>query len=99
MFLLCPTGCEYHGKSYVSGSEWKDPGNPCRVFTCKAGVVTESEEVCYVPCPAHQSLPPAPGQCCRTCPSEYPARRAPAGPAGIVPQSRCSKGRQFKCPV
>ncbi|KAK3916859.1 BMP-binding endothelial regulator protein [Frankliniella fusca] len=62
-------GCEYMGRSYASGEEWKDPDNPCRVFTCKAGVVTESEEVCYVPCPHSQSLPPEPGQCCRTCPT------------------------------
>ncbi len=63
------------GRSYASGEEWKDPDNPCRVFTCKAGVITESEEKCYVPC--SQWLPPEPGQCCRTCPSKSCCRRSP----------------------
>ncbi|XP_033607716.1 BMP-binding endothelial regulator protein isoform X2 [Cryptotermes secundus] len=59
-------GCIYEGVHHPSGSEWSDPSRPCTVMTCKAGVVTESEIQCYTPCRNPQ--PPAPGQCCPTCP-------------------------------
>ncbi|XP_075218123.1 crosveinless 2-secreting protein [Lycorma delicatula] len=59
-------GCIYEGEYHESGTEWKDPYNPCKVLSCKAGVVTESEITCYTPC--RHSLPPLPGQCCPTCP-------------------------------
>ncbi|BES97591.1 Hypothetical protein NTJ_10405 [Nesidiocoris tenuis] len=58
-------GCTYRGKEYDSGAEWRDPDDPCEVLTCKAGVVTVTKQQCYVPC--RDSMPPAPGKCCRTC--------------------------------
>uniref|UniRef100_A0A8D8YRF6 BMP-binding endothelial regulator protein n=2 Tax=Cacopsylla melanoneura TaxID=428564 RepID=A0A8D8YRF6_9HEMI len=59
-------GCVHFGIFRESGSEWTDPDNPCRIFTCKAGVVTESEMQCYAPC--KHPTPPGSGQCCPTCP-------------------------------
>lgn len=58
-------GCYHRGILRDSGTTWRDPREPCILFTCKAGVVTETEERCYVPCT--NPLPPAPGQCCPTC--------------------------------
>lgn len=59
-------GCIYHGEYRESGSEWRDPSNPCRIMSCKAGVVTETEMKCYTPCRYPKA--PQPGQCCPTCP-------------------------------
>ncbi|KAK9512952.1 hypothetical protein O3M35_001253 [Rhynocoris fuscipes] len=58
-------GCYYKGVLRESGSSWQDVRKPCTIFTCKAGVITETEEKCYVPC--SNPMPPAPGHCCPTC--------------------------------
>ncbi|XP_046680028.1 BMP-binding endothelial regulator protein isoform X1 [Homalodisca vitripennis] len=58
-------GCMHEGVYRESGTQWRDPQRPCRILSCKAGVVTETEEVCYTPCAL--SRPPREGQCCRTC--------------------------------
>ncbi|KAL3268575.1 hypothetical protein HHI36_007683 [Cryptolaemus montrouzieri] len=61
-------GCVYKGVRYRSHTEWTDPGDPCRVLRCEAGVVTESDVQCHVPCT--NPLPPEPGKCCPTCPGK-----------------------------
>ncbi|XP_014245545.1 BMP-binding endothelial regulator protein [Cimex lectularius] len=58
-------GCIYKGVEYDSGVEWRDPDNPCKVFTCRGGVVTDTIEQCFTPC--NDPFPPLPGQCCPTC--------------------------------
>lgn len=63
------TGCVHEGVYRESGSQWRDPKRPCKSFTCKSGVVTETDEVCYTPCA--QPRPPTEGQCCRTCKGTY----------------------------
>lgn len=63
---LWSTGCMYKGVYYESHTEWNEPDEPCRAFRCEAGVVTESDIKCHTPCA--DPLPPAPGQCCQTCP-------------------------------
>ncbi|XP_022915936.1 BMP-binding endothelial regulator protein-like [Onthophagus taurus] len=64
----CPKckGCMYEGIYYASNTEWKDPNNPCMVYHCHAGVVTQIEVQCRTPC--KNPSPPKPGQCCGTCP-------------------------------
>ncbi|KAK7602496.1 hypothetical protein V9T40_008085 [Parthenolecanium corni] len=59
-------GCFYQGRHYESGTEWRDPINPCMLITCKAGVITESNTRCYTPC--SNPLPALPGECCPRCP-------------------------------
>ncbi|XP_044754389.1 BMP-binding endothelial regulator protein isoform X1 [Coccinella septempunctata] len=59
-------GCVYKGVRYRSHTEWTDPGDPCRVLRCEAGVVTESDLQCYAPC--SNPIPPEKGKCCPTCP-------------------------------
>lgn len=68
--LLC-AGCLHEGVYRESGAQWRDPRRPCHVFSCKAGVVTETEEVCYTPC--GNPRPPRDGQCCGTCKGEWPS--------------------------
>ncbi|XP_017774724.1 PREDICTED: BMP-binding endothelial regulator protein-like [Nicrophorus vespilloides] len=59
-------GCYFNGTYHASGTEWTDPESPCVVMRCEAGVVTQSNLQCYVPC--DNPLPPAKGKCCSTCP-------------------------------
>lgn len=59
-------GCVYKGVHYQSHYEWTDPGDPCKVIRCEAGVITESDLKCYTPC--SDPLPPEEGKCCPTCP-------------------------------
>lgn len=54
---------------HESETEWTEGNDPCRVFTCKAGVVTESRLHCYTPC--SKPIPPPVGQCCPVCAGEY----------------------------
>ncbi|KAK7793066.1 hypothetical protein R5R35_007423 [Gryllus longicercus] len=58
-------GCLHEGQLHASGTEWRDPRDPCRTLRCEAGVLTESALQCYTPC--HEPVPPASGQCCPTC--------------------------------
>ncbi|KAF7994405.1 hypothetical protein HCN44_003877 [Aphidius gifuensis] len=58
-------GCFKNGIEYESGAEWTEPDDPCRVYSCKAGIITESEQHCYTPCA--NPLAPPPGQCCPVC--------------------------------
>ncbi|XP_034945608.1 BMP-binding endothelial regulator protein isoform X2 [Chelonus insularis] len=58
-------GCVKDGIHHASGTEWTDDNDPCRILTCKAGVITESKLKCYTPCA--NPIPPLPGQCCPTC--------------------------------
>ncbi|RLU25530.1 hypothetical protein DMN91_001686 [Ooceraea biroi] len=59
------TGCIRNGVYHASDTEWTEGNDPCRIFTCKAGVVTESKLRCYTPC--SNPIPAAPGQCCPVC--------------------------------
>lgn len=59
------TGCLKNGVNHASGTEWTEPSDPCKVFTCNAGVITESKMRCHTPCA--NPTPPMPGQCCPTC--------------------------------
>ncbi|CAH1399385.1 unnamed protein product [Nezara viridula] len=61
-------GCTHEGIERQSGEEWRDPDEPCRLYVCQAGVVTETVEQCYAPC--HSPLKPAEGTCCPTCPGK-----------------------------
>ncbi|XP_014213427.1 BMP-binding endothelial regulator protein [Copidosoma floridanum] len=58
-------GCVKNNVHRASGTEWTEPSDPCKIFTCNAGVITESSLQCYAPCA--NPIPPAPGQCCPTC--------------------------------
>ncbi|XP_063216476.1 BMP-binding endothelial regulator protein [Bacillus rossius redtenbacheri] len=59
-------GCLVDGVARASDTQWQDPKDPCRVMSCKAGVLTESNLQCYTPC--RNPVSPGPGQCCATCP-------------------------------
>ncbi|KAL7292465.1 hypothetical protein TKK_0014043 [Trichogramma kaykai] len=61
-------GCTRNGIHHPSESSWTEPGDPCRTFSCKAGVITESRIECYTPCT--ESLAPEVGQCCPKCPAK-----------------------------
>lgn len=65
MLLKSPTECVYKGEIYQSGAEWVDEDDPCSVFKCVAGVITESITKCYTAC--SNPLKPLPGQCCSSC--------------------------------
>lgn len=58
-------GCLRNGVYHESETEWTEGNDPCRVFTCKAGVVTESRLHCYTPC--SKPIPAPSGQCCPVC--------------------------------
>ncbi|CAL7941622.1 unnamed protein product [Xylocopa violacea] len=58
-------GCMRNGVYHGSETEWTEGNDPCRIFTCKAGVITESRLHCYTPC--SNPIPPAAGQCCPMC--------------------------------
>ncbi|XP_076244134.1 crosveinless 2-secreting protein [Calliopsis andreniformis] len=58
-------GCVRNGVYHESETEWTEGNEPCRIFVCKAGVITESRLHCYTPC--SKPIPPAPGQCCPVC--------------------------------
>ncbi|XP_011501241.1 PREDICTED: BMP-binding endothelial regulator protein [Ceratosolen solmsi marchali] len=62
-------GCVKNNVHHPSGTEWTEPSDPCRIYTCNAGVITESKLRCYTPCA--NPTPPAPGQCCPTCTGCY----------------------------
>nr|CAD7574433.1 unnamed protein product [Timema californicum] len=68
MQATCVAGCVHQGVYHASGSQWKDPTDPCRVFTCKAGVATESNIQCYTPC--LNPVSPSPSKCCAVCPGK-----------------------------
>ncbi|XP_012224763.1 BMP-binding endothelial regulator protein isoform X2 [Linepithema humile] len=59
------TGCIHNGVYHASDTEWRESNNPCQIFVCKAGVVTESKLRCYTPCSKPKPAPP--GQCCPVC--------------------------------
>ncbi|XP_043798667.1 BMP-binding endothelial regulator protein [Apis laboriosa] len=58
-------GCTRNGVHHGSETEWTEGNDPCRIFACKAGVITESRLHCYTPC--SDPIPPPPGQCCPVC--------------------------------
>ncbi|XP_060816792.1 BMP-binding endothelial regulator protein isoform X2 [Bombus pascuorum] len=58
-------GCMRNGVHHESETEWTEENDPCRIFTCKAGVITESRLHCYTPCA--NPIPAAAGQCCPVC--------------------------------
>lgn len=58
-------GCTRNGVHHGSETEWIEGNDPCRIFACKAGVITESRLHCYTPC--SDPIPPPPGQCCPVC--------------------------------
>ncbi|XP_020711309.2 BMP-binding endothelial regulator protein [Athalia rosae] len=62
-------GCMHNGVHHPSGTEWRDSKDPCRILTCRAGVVTESKLRCHTPC--SNPTPAAPGQCCPICTKCY----------------------------
>ncbi|XP_018406071.1 PREDICTED: LOW QUALITY PROTEIN: BMP-binding endothelial regulator protein-like [Cyphomyrmex costatus] len=59
------TGCMQNGVYHASDTEWTEENDPCQIFTCKAGVITESRLRCYTPC-SHPKAAPS-GQCCPIC--------------------------------
>ncbi|XP_020292985.1 BMP-binding endothelial regulator protein isoform X2 [Pseudomyrmex gracilis] len=59
------TGCVRNGVYHPSDTEWTEGNEPCRIFACKAGVITESKLLCYTPC--SKPKPAQPGQCCPVC--------------------------------
>ncbi|XP_031786921.1 BMP-binding endothelial regulator protein-like isoform X1 [Nasonia vitripennis] len=63
----CPQckGCMMNDVFFESGLEWTAPRDPCKKYTCNAGVITESRIYCHIPC--DNPSPPAPGKCCPTC--------------------------------
>ncbi|KAJ8672597.1 hypothetical protein QAD02_003856 [Eretmocerus hayati] len=63
----CPKckGCLWNGEHHESGRSWTSPENPCRMFECIAGVITESTVECHVPC--QNPMPAEKEQCCPTC--------------------------------
>ena len=63
--LIYFAGCLQNGVQHVSGTEWTEVNDPCRIISCNAGVITKSEIRCYTPC--SDPIPAAPGQCCPTC--------------------------------
>lgn len=62
-------GCVRNGIYHESETEWTEGTEPCKIFTCKAGVITESRLHCYTPC--SKPIPAAPGQCCPVCVGKY----------------------------
>uniref|UniRef100_A0A2C9K418 VWFD domain-containing protein n=1 Tax=Biomphalaria glabrata TaxID=6526 RepID=A0A2C9K418_BIOGL len=57
-------GCRYRRRQYESDDTWRDPRDPCKQLSCKAGVVTVSKVQCFTHC--HNALT-IPGQCCPVC--------------------------------
>jgi len=58
-------GCFHDGLHRRSGEEWRDPSDPCLLYTCQAGVITKAKEVCY---DAHcRHTLPKKGTCCPSC--------------------------------
>ncbi|XP_046485972.1 BMP-binding endothelial regulator protein isoform X1 [Neodiprion pinetum] len=100
-------GCVHNGIHHSSGTEWKDPNDPCKILTCRAGVVTESKLRCHTQCP--NPMPPAPGQCCPICTGcLVNGQKVPPGRAVTTTEDpcltcRCEKGRlncaKQACPV
>ncbi|PBC32458.1 Kielin/chordin protein [Apis cerana cerana] len=62
-------GCTRNGVHHGSETEWIEGNDPCRIFACKAGVITESRLHCYTPC--SDPIPPPPGQCCPVCTAQH----------------------------
>lgn len=101
------TGCTHNGVHHLSGTEWKDPNDPCTILTCRAGVVTESKLICHTQCA--KPTPPAPGQCCPICAGCYVnGQKVPTGMAVTTTEDpcltcRCEMGRlncaKKACPV
>ncbi|KAF7991641.1 hypothetical protein HCN44_010442 [Aphidius gifuensis] len=58
-------GCSKNGTDYESGTEWTNKDDPCTVYSCKDGIITESKQYCFTPCST--PLDPPPGQCCPVC--------------------------------
>ncbi|XP_046408313.1 kielin/chordin-like protein [Ischnura elegans] len=58
-------GCIWEGVEHPSGSEWTKKDDPCRVYRCHGGVITETKMVCHMPC--QSPLPPREGECCPVC--------------------------------
>ena len=63
--LSTDEGCVQNGVHHGSETEWIEENDPCRIFSCKAGVITESRLHCYTPC--SNPIPAAAGQCCPMC--------------------------------
>ncbi|XP_015182767.1 PREDICTED: BMP-binding endothelial regulator protein isoform X1 [Polistes dominula] len=59
-------GCLRNGVYHESGAKWNDRNDPCKIFMCRAGVITESRQRCYTPC--SKPMPALPGECCPVCP-------------------------------
>lgn len=64
-FIIYSSGCVRNGVHHASDTEWTEPNEPCKILTCKAGVITESKLRCYTPCA--NPIPAPPGQCCPIC--------------------------------
>ncbi|XP_063974418.1 BMP-binding endothelial regulator protein [Diachasmimorpha longicaudata] len=100
-------GCIRGGIEHASGTEWTEPNDPCRILTCRAGVITESKLRCYTPCP--NPIPAPPGQCCPICIGCYvngqkvTADRSVTTTEDPCVTCRCNSGRltcaKHACPV
>lgn len=60
-------GCNQDGTFHESGTSWSGKEDPCQVFYCKAGVITETKVVCTEQCGNPVVVA---GQCCPSCSSE-----------------------------
>lgn len=59
-------GCIQDGTFHESGTSWSGK-DPCQVFYCKAGVITETKILCTEQC---ENAVAVKGQCCPSCSSE-----------------------------
>ncbi|KAL0271994.1 UNVERIFIED_CONTAM: hypothetical protein PYX00_005138 [Menopon gallinae] len=88
-------GCFHDGVYHASDSEWRDQQDPCKVYHCKAGVVTISQEVCYESHCIHV-LPRRPGRCCSTCKGcLFNGQLVPEGREVTTPDDPCLKCRCY----
>ncbi|KAJ8675657.1 hypothetical protein QAD02_011443 [Eretmocerus hayati] len=100
-------GCIKNNTLHPSGTEWTEPNDPCKIFTCNAGVITETKQQCYTPCP--NPIPPAPGKCCPTCTGCYVNGQKVTEERSVITTEdpcvtcKCNKGRldcaKKACPV
>ncbi|XP_043270107.1 BMP-binding endothelial regulator protein isoform X2 [Venturia canescens] len=100
-------GCVRNGVHHESDTEWTEPNEPCKILTCKAGVITESKLRCYTPCA--NPIPAPPGQCCPICAGCYvngqkvTAERTVTTTEDPCVTCRCNMGRltcaKKACPV
>ncbi|XP_014669828.1 PREDICTED: BMP-binding endothelial regulator protein-like [Priapulus caudatus] len=88
-------GCVYKNTTHVSGTSWMDAHDPCREFTCQAGVLSVTETKCYTPCDDPVDVK---DQCCPVCEGcgTYKEGETFTLDTDICVQCTCKKNR-FEC--